>query len=82
MQFRTFLVELIKLWTSQGDVALSIHRYDFLGVFPHEEMLAKYYVVENATCTKNVANGLRFSCHVLDVYDLRSHIARSTATHE
>ena len=43
-------------------------------------MLAKYYVVEYAAGTEHIANRLRFCCHVLDVYDLRSHIARSTAT--
>lgn len=82
MQLGTFLVEFIELRASQCDIAFSIHRYDFLCVFSHEEVLAEYDVVENATSTEDIADGLRFSCHVLDVYDLGCHIARSTATYE
>ena len=45
-------------------------------------MFAKYNVVKDASYTENIANGLRFSCHVLYVNDLRSHVAWSTTTYE
>ena len=79
---RTFLVEFVVLRPSEGDITLPVHRYDLLGVLAHEEMLAEDDVIEDATRTEDVTDRMGFGIHVLDVYYLRSYIARSTATHE
>lgn len=79
---RTFLVEFVVLWPSEGDITLPVHRDDLLGVLAHEEMLAEDDVIEDATCTEDVTDRVGFGVHVLDVDDLRGHVPRSTATHE
>ena len=76
------MIEFIKLRSSQYDITLSIHSYNFLCVFPHEEMFTKNYIIKDAPSTKNIANWMRFSRHILYVYNLRSHISWSSTTNK
>jgi hypothetical protein len=53
-----------------------------LSVFTHEKMLTENYVVEDTTCTEDIADRVRFRTHVFDVDDFGSHVSRSTAAYE
>ena len=43
-------------------------------------MLAKNDIIKDAASTKNIADRVRFGRHILDVYNLRSYIAWSSAS--
>jgi len=45
-------------------------------------MLAEDDVVEDAAWTENVADWMWLGSHILDIYDLGSHVARSTASNK
>ena len=45
-------------------------------------MFAKDDIIEYATCAEDVADWMRFCCHILYVDDLWSHVAWGSASYE
>ena len=79
-EVQCFRVHRFVLLALKQDITGSVLRKHFVVSLPRERADSKQQYMEDEPQAEDIANGLILGLHILDVDDLRSHVARRAAS--